>query len=187
LLDGEELIRVREHVTLLEADLGERERGAEWEKQDLLEAKAMLTKLLQQSTPKAVPSKGQALSMNQEIRLLEEVEFQKIPSYLKGRLPLTRINETIVSLNRILGEKYSLLMKYDARAQLSTNDRQRCMEWKQLEGDDLELSSKVFVTENEVKGVIKLDPSTRTILSILRHTGRLKESRSVGVVRFLVQ
>lgn len=186
-LDGEELVKMAKSIALLEAELAEREREAELEKRDLLEAKGMLTKLLQQSAPKTIQSKAQVPFTSHEIKSLDDAEFQKLPQYLKGRLPLARINETVMSLNRILQEKYSLLMKYDARTPLSVTDRQRCVEWRQQEGDDLELSGRAFVTEGEVRGVIKLDPGTRNILSILRHVGRLRESRSAGVVRFLVQ
>ena len=147
----------------------------------------MLSKLLQPSLPSTTRSKAQPSSTGHEIRLLDDNEFQKIPQYLKGRLPITRINETVASLNKILHEKYMLLARYDARAQISSNDRQKCIEWRQQEEEDSELPGKAFVTENEIKGVIKLDPTTRNIISILRQVGRLKEARSAGLVRFLVQ
>lgn len=187
LSDGKELIKIAEHVAQLEADLDQKEREIEVEKEDLLEAKAMLTKLLQPSVPKITQSRAQSLSTSHEIRLLDDTEFHKIPQYLRGRLLLARINETVVSLNKIFHEKYSLLVRYDTRAQMSSNDRQKCIEWRQQEDDDSELPNKAFVTENEVKSVIKLDPTTRTIMSILRQVGRLKESRSAGIVRFLIQ
>ena len=47
---------------------------------------------------------------------------------------------------------------------------------------------RVIGAEQAAKGstVFKLDSTGRAILAILRHLGRIKESRSTGIVRFVV-
>ncbi len=49
----------------------------------------------------------------------------------------------------------------------------------------------LFVTDQDVKKAkqpaFRLDPTGRAVMSILRHLGRIRESRGGGVTRFILQ
>lgn len=118
---------------------------------------------------------------------LSESEFEALPKYIRGRLALERVNKFVEDLNKIFVEKYTLLKCNPAK--LPFDQRQRYYDWKQGEND--ETRGKFFITEADLKarsglGVLKMDQTGRSILTILRQAGRIKESRSPGVVRYIV-
>ena len=107
-----------------------------------------------------------------------------MPKYLRGRIPLDKINAIVEGFNKVLGEKY-VLMNHDASKQraLSVGDKQKIQEWRQ---QVLEDDPRPFVTEGDLKGHLKMDPSTRNILTIIRHVGRMREVRSRGLLRYVL-
>ena len=117
-------------------------------------------------------------------------EFESLPKYLRGRLPVTRVNSFIDVLNRIVDEKYSILLRTNP-AKLSVEQRQRVSEWRAAES--IETANKLFITEADLKaksgagGSFKFDQVARNILTILRQVGRIKESRSVGIIRYIFE
>lgn len=112
-------------------------------------------------------------------------EFETIPKYLCGRMPLGRINNVIGGFNKALQEKYTLLARYtdSSTIRMSVSDRQRCMEWRQQAGDD---ESTIFVSETDLKAHLKMDPVSRNVLTILRQLGRLREVRTPGLVKYVL-
>lgn len=128
-------------------------------------------------------------TISQKIAILTESEFQGLPKYLKGRLNIQKINFFISDFNRFVEEKYLILLKGNP-AKLSVEQRQRFFEWKSAEND--ETSSKFFLTESDLRGKsggsgsFKFDQVARNILTILRQVGRIKEVRSVGIIRYVI-
>ena len=121
---------------------------------------------------------------------LSQGEFEALPRYLRGRLTAPKINSFIDSLNRIANEKYSLLLRTNP-GKFSLDQRQKVAEWRAAEADDT--ANKTFLTETDLKtesaagGAFKFDHVARNILTILRQIGRIRESRSVGIVRYIFQ
>lgn len=124
------------------------------------------------------------------LRHLSQEEFASIPKYSRGRIPLDKINSLIDHLNRILHEKYTLLLRTNP-AKLGIDQRQRVSEWRAAE--TAETASKFFVTEADLKvksaagGPFKFDQVARNVLTILRLVGRIKESRNAGIIRYIFQ
>lgn len=48
-----------------------------------------------------------------------------------------------------------------------------------------ETDLKNMLASGRLQNSFKLDPTGRSILSILRHLGRIKEIRSVGTIRYV--
>lgn len=129
-------------------------------------------------------------SIDQIVSHLSHSEFENLPKYLVGRMNVQKINSFIDELNRILCEKYSLLQRANP-AKLSVDQRQRYFEWKSAETE--ETAGKYFLTETDLKAKsgnapsgFKYDQVARNIMTILRQVGRIRESRSPGVIRFIV-
>jgi hypothetical protein len=123
------------------------------------------------------------------IELMGLDEFETVPRYLKGRLSLDRINSFISSIAKLFADKYAILKGNPAR--LPPDSRHRYYQWR--EEENTEVQGQFFVSENDLKnGIgkgstgIKIDPANRSILAILRHTGRLREVRGGGVVRLVL-
>jgi len=127
-------------------------------------------------------------SLTNQIHSLSEEEFELLPKYLKGRLTSSKINAFIQDFNRFLLEKYTLLLRSNP-AKLSVEQRQKFFEWKATELE--ELDGKNFLTETDFKtkngvGPFKFDQVARNILTILRQVGRIKEVRSPGIIRYVI-
>ena len=58
------------------------------------------------------------------------------------------------------------------------------------ESENAETKGKIFITDVDIQetkaGKFRLDPLGRAVMSILRHLGRVKESRGSGKTRFIV-
>jgi hypothetical protein len=140
------------------------------------------------STTTVIPDDSQSQLSSQNIGLLSEEEFEQVPKYLKGRLTATKINSFIQYFNRFLAEKYGILFRSNP-AKLSIDQRQKFFEWKAAELE--ELGGRIFLTEADFKakngqGHFKFDQVARNILTILRQVGRIKEVRSSGIIRYVI-
>ena len=150
-------------------------------------------KNVQYSTKKSVnfspTNNEEASSPSPEMAPLSQTEFDSLPKYLKGRLTVCKINSFIRDFNRFTTEKYTILLRANP-AKLSTDQRQKFFEWKNL--DCPETTGKFFITEADLKAKgsttdsFKFDQVARNILTILRQAGRIKEVRSVGIIRYLI-
>lgn len=122
-----------------------------------------------------------------EICRLSITEYENIPKYLKGRLSLEKLNQWIELLEKVFVEKYAIMQLNPAK--LSGEHRNRYYEWR--DQDSEECRGQPFVTEQDMKVLCqgkgpKMDPTGRSIVAILRHCGRLREVRSTGVVRLVL-
>lgn len=127
-------------------------------------------------------------STNDQISCLTAAEFDEIPKYLKGRLTCAKINAFVDDFNRFLTEKYTILLRSNP-SKLSVDQRQKFFEWKATETE--ELQGRNFLTESDLKakngsGSFKYDQVARNILTILRQVGRIKEVRSAGIIRYVI-
>ena len=126
--------------------------------------------------------------ISDQINLISESEFDQLPKYLKGRITLIKINGFVHDFNRFLIEKYTLLLRSNP-SKLSVDQRQKFFEWKAAEIESLH--GRNFLTETDLKakngsGHFKFDQVARNILTILRQVGRIKEVRSSGVIRYVI-
>jgi hypothetical protein len=122
-----------------------------------------------------------------EIVRVSPSEFDAVPKYLKGRLTLDKLTAWTDLLERVLLEKYSTMSANPAR--LSGEARTRYYEWRDQETE--ECRGQPFVTEADLRGLCggkgpRLDPTGRSIVAILRHCGRIREVRSAGLVRLVL-
>ena len=127
-------------------------------------------------------------------------EFTDLPSYLKGRLTISKINSFVTDFNSVLLQKYSLLTQTPNPAKLSPDQRQRFLHYQQQQSDfslDLDHSNPTsannfyFITDADLRSSSKItgfkyDQNTRNILSMLRQCGRIKEVRSTGIIRYVL-
>ncbi|KAJ6804588.1 spindle and kinetochore-associated protein 1-like protein isoform X4 [Iris pallida] len=102
-------------------------------------------------------------------------ELDSLSSYMRGRLTLDKIN---IAINEIA-------MHADSNFQLITVPKKKLAEdsWdKALELRDIAMAESVkgkhFFLESDMKGPgLKLDNTGKAILTVLRHLGRIQESR----------
>ncbi|ESN92348.1 hypothetical protein HELRODRAFT_181546 [Helobdella robusta] len=112
-------------------------------------------------------------------------KFTKLPKkYMIGRLSVEKINNTIDTLNQVCGCKYDILITHKSKQ--TDKIRNAIREYKNEENG--ETKGFNFITENDIKqfGQIKIDKSLFSILTILRHCGRIREVRGGNLVRYLI-
>ncbi|XP_041361455.1 spindle and kinetochore-associated protein 1-like [Gigantopelta aegis] len=118
------------------------------------------------------------------IEYLRIDEFEDVPKYIKSRYTYNQVNTMVDGLNSSLKAKYKILrMK---RSTLSDVNRKHFEEFKQQENKDTK--GVYFVVEKDLKEFadMKLDAANRAMLTILRHTKRIREIRETGIIRFAV-
>lgn len=92
----------------------------------------------------------------------------------------------ITEFNTLVSEKYHLLSL--PQKSLSKLQRDKLLSYRDQEKP--ETRGRHFVTEQEVRDVarekFKMDPSGKTVVAIMRSTGRVKEVRGGGHNRIIV-
>ncbi|XP_060085913.1 spindle and kinetochore-associated protein 1-like [Ylistrum balloti] len=109
-------------------------------------------------------------------------EFENVPKYIKGRMTYNQVNTMMDEINKAYKEKYKILaMK---RTTLSDVNRKRYEKFKLQESK--ETTGEHFIVDEDVKEFshIKMDSVYRSLLTLLRHCGRLKEIRGGGHTRY---
>ncbi|KAK9143133.1 hypothetical protein Syun_012533 [Stephania yunnanensis] len=125
--------------------------------------------------PTAAPHKGKKGCSSAPIWHISADELDSLSSYMRGRLTLDKINAAINDM-----AAYA-----DANAQLIALPKKKLAEdsWeKALELRDIATSETIrgkhFFLETDVKGPsLKLDNTGKAILTVLRHIGRIHETR----------
>ncbi|XP_067667220.1 spindle and kinetochore-associated protein 1-like [Haliotis asinina] len=118
------------------------------------------------------------------IEYLTVDEFDTVPKYMKGRLTYNQLNSVIDDLNKTFQAKYKILkMK---RTKLSDVNRKRYETFKLQESKDCK--DTFFVVEGDMKefAKMKMDAISRSMLTVLRHCGRIREIRGGGITRFAI-
>ncbi|XP_033750404.1 spindle and kinetochore-associated protein 1-like [Pecten maximus] len=109
-------------------------------------------------------------------------EFENVPKYIKGRMNYNQVNTMMDEINKAYKEKYKVLaMK---RTTLSDVNRKRYEKFKLQESK--ETTGEHFIVDEDVKEFshIKMDSVYRSLMTLLRHCGRLKEIRGGGHTRY---
>ncbi|KAL5728248.1 hypothetical protein ACHQM5_001360 [Ranunculus cassubicifolius] len=100
-------------------------------------------------------------------------ELDSLSSYMKGRLTLEKVNAAIDDM-----ATYA-----EANAQLISSSKMK--EFKDLALKEA-LKGKHFFLETDIKGpALKLDNTGKAIITVLRHLGRINESR-IGTHRVII-
>ncbi|XP_020095452.1 spindle and kinetochore-associated protein 1 homolog [Ananas comosus] len=134
----------------------------------------------QREEPVAAPKKGRGSAPRWYI---SAVELDSLSSYMRGRLTLEKVN---IAINEVA--TYA-----DANAHLISCPKKKLAEdaWgKALELRDIAMAEPVkgkhFFLEADIKGPgLKLDNTGKAILTVLRHLGRIQETR-IGHHRVLI-
>ncbi|KAK3608167.1 hypothetical protein CHS0354_034125 [Potamilus streckersoni] len=119
-----------------------------------------------------------------EIQYLTVEEFEAVPKYMKGRMNYKQVNAMIDEMNKAYGAKYKLLKQ--KKSSLNDVNRKRYELYKLQESKDT--AGCYFIVDDDIKefSVKKMDNTSRSILTILRHCGRIKEVRGGRLVRYVL-
>ncbi|CAI9727069.1 and kinetochore-associated 1-like [Octopus vulgaris] len=123
--------------------------------------------------------------LEQEVKYIEFLtvsQFDSIPKYMKGRVTYKQVNNAIEELTKCFEAKYSIM---SLRRKAVPEKKKHIYEmYKAQETSDTE--GVYFIVDNDMKEYSKLrsDPTTRSILVMLRHVGRIREIRGGGLVRY---
>ncbi|KAL8119230.1 SKA complex subunit 1 homolog [Apium graveolens] len=110
-------------------------------------------------------------------------ELNSLSSYMKGRLTLEKVNAAISDMATYAEANAKLVTA--PRKKLTEATMDRAMELRDIAGTDA-VKGKHFFLETDIKGPsFKLDNTGKAILTVLRHLGRITESR-VGHHRVIV-
>ncbi|XP_038067205.1 spindle and kinetochore-associated protein 1-like [Patiria miniata] len=109
-------------------------------------------------------------------------EFEGVPKYMKGRLNYDAINAAVEIINTAVSARYSLLHK--PRHALGENAMKKVRRLKEQENKDTK--GVFFFTDEDFKANSngRCSTTSRSIFTILRHCGRLREIRSAGLTRY---
>ncbi|XP_013385643.1 spindle and kinetochore-associated protein 1-like isoform X1 [Lingula anatina] len=121
------------------------------------------------------------------IEYLTKDEYEEVPKYIKGRINYDSVNLAIDELNKAVSAKYSIVGKPRSVIMKSSDaikkqfDQFKSQETKETKGVH-------FIVDGDIKSLssLKMDSSARSVLTILRHCGRIKEIRGGGCTRYCV-
>ncbi|XP_073148030.1 SKA complex subunit 1 homolog [Henckelia pumila] len=110
-------------------------------------------------------------------------ELNSLPSYMKQRLTLDKVNAAIGDMVTYAEANAQLITA--PRKKLTENNLDRALELRDIATMDA-VKGKHFFLESDVKGpAMKLDNTGKAILTVLRHLGRISETR-VGHHRVII-
>eukprot|EP00128_Syssomonas_multiformis_P008318 Colp12_sorted_trinity150504_noHs@33385 len=105
-------------------------------------------------------------------------EFNGVPQYMKGRLQREQLNDAIDELHKLIASKQQLL----AMPRKHMSEQQMKKYEHHVNSCCSETEGRTFFVEEDLKSV----PVQKTVLTILRHCGRLREIRGGGYTRYVV-
>lgn len=107
---------------------------------------------------------------------LSAEELDSLSSYMKGRLTLEKVNAAITDMAAYAEANAHLIAA--PRNKLSENLLDKALELRNIAAAE-SLKGKYFFLESDIKGPsLKLDATGKSILTVLRHVGRISEIRS---------
>ncbi|KAM7512114.1 hypothetical protein LguiB_010989 [Lonicera macranthoides] len=110
-------------------------------------------------------------------------ELDSLSSYMKGRLTLDKVNAAINDMATYAEANAQLIIA--PRKKLTENNMDKALELREIATTET-VKGKHFFLETDIKGpALKLDNTGKAILTVLRHLGRISESR-VGRHRVFV-
>jgi hypothetical protein len=109
--------------------------------------------------------------------LVENDVFQQVPQYMRGRLPVHKVNTTIEEINLFIQNKYSLLQQSSMKQ--NPTAMRKAQELRKYENS--ETKSLIHFTEHDLKEFKSIDATNnKSILAVLRHLHLLKECKVSG-------
>lgn len=112
-------------------------------------------------------------------------EFNDIPKYMKGRLTYEFLNKSVNDFNKTIASKYQLMSTHSSK--YSEADLKRYQMYKSQENP--ESVGEFFCTTQDLKlySDLKVDNTTKIVLTCLRHCKRIKEIRGpVKLIRYAI-
>ncbi|XP_031114002.1 spindle and kinetochore-associated protein 1 homolog [Ipomoea triloba] len=102
-------------------------------------------------------------------------DLNSCPAYMRGRLTLDKVNAAINDMVMYAEANSQLITA--PRKKLTENIIERAMELREIAATEA-VKGKHFFLESDIKGPsLKLDNTGKAILTVLRHTGRIGETR----------
>ncbi|KAI8572269.1 hypothetical protein RHMOL_Rhmol01G0184900 [Rhododendron molle] len=102
-------------------------------------------------------------------------ELDSLSSYMRGRLTLDKVNAVINEMSTYAEANAQLITA--PRKKLSENMLDKALELREI-GSTEAVKGKHFFLETDIKGPsLKLDNTGKAILTVLRHLGRIRETR----------
>ncbi|KAL6499395.1 hypothetical protein OROHE_026058 [Orobanche hederae] len=102
-------------------------------------------------------------------------ELNSVPSYMKQRLTLDKVNGAIVDMATYAESNTQLITA--PRKKLAEKNLDKALELREIAMSDA-VKGKHFFLEADIKGPsLKLDNTGRALLTVLRHLGRISETR----------
>ncbi|CAM8910975.1 unnamed protein product [Rhodiola kirilowii] len=109
------------------------------------------------------------------IRYITIEELESVPPYMKGRLTLEKINSAINDMAAYAEANAQLISA--PKKKMTESIWERALELRDIAKNE-GLKGKYFFLENDIKGpTLKLDNTGKSILTVLRHLGRISETR----------
>ncbi|XP_073064931.1 SKA complex subunit 1 homolog [Primulina eburnea] len=129
------------------------------------------------------PSKDKKGRASPPVWYITGDELNSLPSYMKQRLTLDKVNAAIGDMVTYAEANAQLITA--PRKKLTENNLDRALELRDIAMMDA-VKGKHFFLESDVKGpAMKLDNTGKAILTVLRHLGRISETR-VGHHRVII-
>ncbi|GMI99076.1 hypothetical protein like AT3G60660 [Hibiscus trionum] len=114
---------------------------------------------------------------------LTAVELDSLSSYMRGRLTLEKVNAAISDMATYAEANAQLVAA--PKKKLAENLWERALELRDIAMTD-SVKGKHFFLETDMKGPsLKLDNTGKSILTVLRHLGRISETR-IGHHRVII-
>lgn len=112
-------------------------------------------------------------------------EFEQIPKYIKGRTSYDQVNNAIDEIHKVITAKYKILRL--PRSAMGEPVMKKYKAFKEAEIPDIE--GEYFFIDDDLKtySQMKMDSTGRTILTMLRHCGRLREVRGKKLLRYVLK
>ncbi|PKI79058.1 hypothetical protein CRG98_000539 [Punica granatum] len=126
-----------------------------------------------EAIPKAKEKKGRA---SPPLWYITSDELDTLSSYMRGRLTVDRVNAAINDMAAYAEANAQLI--YAPKKKVGENHWEKALELRDIAMTE-SIKGKHFFLETDMKGpTLKLDNTGKAILTVLRHLGRITETRA---------
>ncbi|PON47294.1 Spindle and kinetochore-associated protein [Parasponia andersonii] len=131
----------------------------------------------------AAPTKEKKGRCPPPLWFITEDELDSLSSYMKGRLTLEKVNTAINDMATYAEANAQIIAA--PKKKLAENLWEKALELRDIASTEA-VKGKNFFLESDIKGpALKLDNTGKAILTVLRHLGRLSETR-IGHHRVMI-
>ncbi|CAA2954215.1 spindle and kinetochore-associated 1 homolog [Olea europaea subsp. europaea] len=140
----------------------------------------LVTESLNHEEPAPREKKGRA---SPPMWYITSNELNALPSYMKQRLTLDKVNAAINDMATYAEANAQIIVA--PRKKLAENMLDKALELREISMNDA-VKGKHFFLETDIKGpALKLDNTGKATLTVLRHLGRISETR-IGHHRVII-